>query len=48
MSEEVINRVDELVRKNNIKYKGNDGIRQISKAKKLTSWLSKNMKSSQN
>ena len=37
MSEEVIERVDELVRKNNIKYKGKGCMMKMSKAKKHTS-----------
>jgi hypothetical protein len=34
--EEAIDRVDQLVRKNNAKYKGNRGLIQMSKAKRLT------------
>ena len=45
MSEEVINRVDEMVRKNNIKYKGKSLTTQIKKSRKLTSRPSSSMKS---
>ena len=44
MSEEVIDRVDELVRKNNVKYKGKQMFIQMSKAKKLIGRHSSNIK----
>lgn len=46
MSEEVIDRVDELIRKNNMKYKGKHMFIQMSKAKKPISRHSNNTKNS--
>lgn len=45
MTEDVIDRVDELVRKNNIKYKGNKQLIQIKKIRKPMNRHLNNMKS---
>lgn len=39
MSEEVIDRVDQMIRKNNIKYKGNSLLSKTSKARRRMSRL---------